>query len=173
MSLPPLSDLVPFAGDSLERSYFFYDRPSTLSSNAPAFRDNHGWVVSAVRTGCALGHRATTIRACAHLIKTAARYQLRAQGRYFVPEPNMFGGVAGRSPGERPHDVIAGESSRTFPAKRDPVWTQGTVHSNLTSLFCSSIINTSAVFCRTRHIFSTSLLPLYGSCIHNEVLDPL
>ena len=43
-------------------------------------------------------------------MKTAARYQLRAQGRYFVPEPNMFGGVAGRSPGERPHDVIAGES---------------------------------------------------------------
>ena len=27
--------------------------------------DNHGWVVSAARTGCALGHRATTIRACA------------------------------------------------------------------------------------------------------------
>ena len=34
----PRSDLVPFAGDSLERSYLFYDRPSTLSSNAPAFR---------------------------------------------------------------------------------------------------------------------------------------
>ena len=36
--LPPRSDLVPFAGDSLERSYLFYDRPFTLSSNAPAFR---------------------------------------------------------------------------------------------------------------------------------------
>ena len=34
----PRSDLVPFAGDSLERSYLFYDRLSTLSSNAPAFR---------------------------------------------------------------------------------------------------------------------------------------
>ena len=34
----PRSDLVLFAGDSLERSYLFYDRPSTLSSNAPAFR---------------------------------------------------------------------------------------------------------------------------------------
>ena len=34
----PRSDLVPFAGDSFERSYLFYDRPSTLSSNAPAFR---------------------------------------------------------------------------------------------------------------------------------------
>ena len=30
------SDGVPFAGDSLERSYLFYDRPSRLSSNAPA-----------------------------------------------------------------------------------------------------------------------------------------
>ena len=32
------SDGVPFAGDSLERSYLFYDRPSRLSSNAPACR---------------------------------------------------------------------------------------------------------------------------------------
>ena len=72
--------------------------------------DNHGWVVSAVRTGCALGHRATTIRACAHLMKTAMRYQLRAQGRSFVPGPNKFGGITGRSPGERPHCEIAGGS---------------------------------------------------------------
>ena len=64
----------------------------------------------AVRTGFALGHRASTFHACAHLITTAVRYQLRAQGRYFVPEPNMVGGVTGRSPGERPHDGIAGES---------------------------------------------------------------
>ena len=64
----------------------------------------------AVRTGFALGHRASTFRACAHLITTAVRYQLRAQGRFSSPEPNMFGGDAGRSPGERPHDVIAGES---------------------------------------------------------------
>ena len=88
----------------------------------PPAGDNHGWVVFAVRTGFALGHRASTFHACAHLITTAVRYQLRAQGRYFVPEPNMVGGVTGRSPGERPHDGIAGE---TFPAKRDPVWTQG------------------------------------------------
>ena len=32
------SDGVPFAGDSLERSYLFYDRPSRLSSNAPTCR---------------------------------------------------------------------------------------------------------------------------------------
>ena len=37
------------------------------------------------------------------------------QGRFSSPEPNMFGGDAGTSPGERPHDVIAGES----PARRD------------------------------------------------------
>ena len=43
-----------------------------------------GTITVAVRTGCALGHRATTIRACAHLMKTAVRYQLRAQGRSFV-----------------------------------------------------------------------------------------
>ena len=56
-------------------------------------------------------------------MKTAAvRYQLRAQGRYFVPGPNMFGGITGRSPGERPHYGIAGETS---PGKRDLVWTQG------------------------------------------------
>ena len=61
-------------------------------------------------------------------MKTAVRYQLRAQGRYFVPGPNMFGGITGRSPGERPHYGIAGESptfSGTFPGKRDIVWTQG------------------------------------------------
>ena len=43
-------------------------------------------------------------------MKTAARYQLRAQGRSFVPGPNKFGGITGRSPGERPHYGIAGES---------------------------------------------------------------
>ena len=82
----------------------------TIIECPPPAGDNHGWVVFAVRTGFALGHRASTFRACAHLITTAVRYQLRAQGRFSSPEPNMFGGDAGRSPGERPHDVIAGES---------------------------------------------------------------
>ena len=45
-------------------------------------------------------------------MKTAVRYQLRAQGCYFVPGPNMFGGITGRSPGERPHYEIAGGKSR-------------------------------------------------------------
>ena len=100
--------------------FFTTDRPH-YHRMPPLSGDNHGWVVSAVRTGCALGHRATTIRACAHLMKTAARYQLRAQGRSFVPGPNKFGGITGRSPGERPHYGIAGES----PGKRDLMWTQG------------------------------------------------
>ena len=85
------------------------DRPDYHRMPPPA-GDNHGWVVFAVRTGFALGHRASTFHACAHLKTTAVRYQLRAQGRYFVPEPNMVGGVTRRSPGERPHDGIAGES---------------------------------------------------------------
>ena len=89
--------------------FFTTDRPDYHRMPPPA-GDNHGWVVFAVRTGFALGHRASTFRACAHLITTAVRYQLRAQGRFSSPEPNMFGGDAGRSPGERPHDVIAGES---------------------------------------------------------------
>ena len=103
----------------------------------PLSGDNHGWVVSAVRTGCALGHRAITIRACAHLMKTAAQHQLRAQGRSFVPGPNKFGGITGRSPGERPHYGIAGES----PGKWDLMWTQGVLQTHLpqmwVSLLCS------------------------------------
>ena len=56
------------------------------------------------------------------------RYQLRAQGCYFVPRTQHGRwGHRGGSPGERPHDGIAGKvlPSGTFPAKRDPVWTQG------------------------------------------------
>ena len=89
--------------------FFTTDRPH-YHRMPPLSGDNHGWVVSTVRTGCALGHRATTIRACAHLMKTAARYQLQAQGRSFVPGPNKFGGITGRSPGKRPHYGIAGEN---------------------------------------------------------------
>ena len=119
--IPRVHIWVPFAGDSLRGLiYFTTDRPH-YTRMPPLSGDNHGWVVSAVRTGCALGHRATTIRACAHLMKTAARYQLWAQGRSFVPGPNKFGGITGRSPGERPHYGIAGES----PGKRDLMWTQG------------------------------------------------
>ena len=99
--------------------FFTTDRPDYHRMPPPA-GDTHGWVIFAVRTGFALGHHASTFHACAHLITTAVRYQLRAQGRYFVPEPNMVGGVTGRSPGERPQDGIAGGSPATFPAKRNP-----------------------------------------------------
>ena len=77
--------------------------------------------------GCALDHSATTFCACAHLMKTAVRYQLRAQGRSPLPGPNMFGGTTGRSPGKRPHYGIDGKVplSGTFPGKRDLVWTRG------------------------------------------------
>ena len=109
--------------------FFTTDRPH-YHRMPPLSGDNHGWVVSAVRTGCALDHRATTICACAYLMKTAARYQLRAQGRSFVPGPNKFCGITGRSPGERPHYEIAGES----PGKRDLMWTQGQLPRNLVSL---------------------------------------
>ena len=79
------SDGVPFAGTVWRGLIFFTtDRPDYHRMPPPA-GDNHGWVVFAVRTGFALGHRASTFHACAHLITTAVRYQLRAQGRYFVP----------------------------------------------------------------------------------------
>ena len=101
------SDWVPFTGDSLERSYFFL-RPTvhTVFSNAPTFRGQS----RLSGFGCVLDHCATTFGACAHLMKTAVRYQLRAQGRSLLSGPNMFGGTTGRSPSERPHYGIAGES---------------------------------------------------------------
>ena len=46
------SDGVPFAGDSLERSYLFYDRPSRLSSNAPACRGQSRLSGFCVRSPC-------------------------------------------------------------------------------------------------------------------------
>ena len=83
--LPRVQTEVPFAGDSLERYLSFTtDRPHNHRMPPPA-GDNYGWVVFDVRTGFALGHRASTFRACAHLMKTAARYQLRAPRSIFVP----------------------------------------------------------------------------------------
>ena len=119
LMLPPFtppSPVTPFRRGPVCRGQFgevlSFLRPTvqTIIECPPPAGDNHGWVVFAVRTGFALGHRASTFHACAHLITTAVRYQLWAQGRYFVPEPNMVSGVTGRSPGERPHDGIAGES---------------------------------------------------------------
>ena len=93
----------------------------TVFSNAPTFR-GQSRLSGFGCFGCVLDHSATTFGACAHLMKTAVRYQLRAQGRSPLSGPNMFGGTTGRSPGERPHYGIAGESplSRTFPGKLGP-----------------------------------------------------
>ena len=49
----------------------------TVFSNAPTFRGQS----RPSGFGCVLDHSATTFGACAHLMKTAVRYQLRAQGR--------------------------------------------------------------------------------------------
>ena len=96
---------------------FLWPTVHTTFSNAPTFRGQS----RLSDFGCALDHSATRFRACAHLMKTAVRYQLRAQGRSPLPGPNMFGGTTGRNPSERPHYGIAGGS----PGKRDPMWTRG------------------------------------------------
>ena len=55
------SDGVPFAGDSLERSYHFYDRPSRLSSNAPACRGQSRL------SGFCCAHRLCVRSTCQHI----------------------------------------------------------------------------------------------------------
>ena len=55
------SDGVPFAGDSLERSYLFYDRPSRLSSNAPACRGQSRL------SGFCCAHRLCVRSPCQHI----------------------------------------------------------------------------------------------------------
>ena len=57
----PHSDGVPFAGDSLERSYLFYDRPSRLSSNAPACRGQSRL------SGFCCAHRLCVRSPCQHI----------------------------------------------------------------------------------------------------------
>ena len=73
---------------------------------------------SAVRTGCVLGHRATTIRTCAHLMKTASRYiNYEPKVALSSPDPTSLVGEVPASvhtmglPGKVP---LAGES----PGKR-------------------------------------------------------
>ena len=55
------SDGVPFAGDSLETSYLFYDRPSRLSSNAPACRGQSRL------SGFCCAHRLCVRSPCQHI----------------------------------------------------------------------------------------------------------
>ena len=61
MPLTLRSDGVPFAGDSLERSYLFYDRPSRLSSNAPACRGQSRL------SGFCCAHRLCVRSPCQHI----------------------------------------------------------------------------------------------------------
>ena len=104
------SHQVPFALDSLERSYLFYDRPSTLSSNAPAFRGQSrlsGFCCAnglCVRSPCHHNSRMRTFD------ENSCAISITSPRSLFVPGPNKFGGITGRSPGERPHYEIAGES---------------------------------------------------------------
>ena len=45
--------------------------------------------------GCALGHRATTIHACAHLMKQLRDINYEPKVALFVPGRNKFGGITG------------------------------------------------------------------------------
>ena len=113
---PRVQTEVPFAGDSLERYLSFTtDRPHDHRMPPPAGDKSR-------LSGFCCAHRLCVRSPCqAHFAHAHIWWkQLRdinyePQGRFSSPEPNMFGGDAGTSPGERPHDVIAGES----PARWD------------------------------------------------------
>ena len=64
--------------------FFTTDRPDYHRMPPPA-GDNHGWVVFAVRTGFALGHRASTFHACAHLITTTGAISITSPRSLFRP----------------------------------------------------------------------------------------
>ena len=61
-------------------------------------RPDYHRMVFAVRTGFALGHRASTCNACAHLITTAVRYQLRPKVAISSPNPTWSVGSSGEVP---------------------------------------------------------------------------
>ena len=86
------SHLGPVCRGQFERSYLFYDWPSTLSSNAPAFR----------------GQSRLSGFCCANRLCVRSPCHHNSRMRTF--EQNKFGGITGRSPGERPHYGIAGGS---------------------------------------------------------------
>ena len=127
------SHQVLFAGDSLERSYLFYDRPSTLSSNAPAFRGQSrlsGFC-------CANGLCVRSQFAHAHIWwKQLRDINYEPKVALSSPDPTSLVG----SPGEVPASVhtmrlpgkvpLAGES----PGKRDLMWTQGICLHNQTTM---------------------------------------
>ena len=103
-------------------SFLTTDRPH-YHRMPPLSGDNHDWVVSAVRTGCALGHRATTIRACAHIWwKQLRDINYEPKVALSSPDPTSLAG----SPGEVPASVhTMGLPGKVGPGKRDLMWTQG------------------------------------------------
>ena len=110
--------------------FFTTDRPH-YPRMPPLSGDNHSWS----GFGCALGHHATTFCACAHLMKTAVQYQLRAQGHsplnILSPDPTCLVGPPGEVSASVYTMGLPGKVplSRTFPGKRDLVWTRGVSNS--------------------------------------------
>ena len=102
--------------------FFTTDCPDYHRMPPPA-GDNHGWVVFAVLTGFALGHRASTFHACAHLITTAVLINYEPKVAILSPNPT-FRYKKSRRASTR-WDCRGKSCLETFPAKRDPVWTQG------------------------------------------------
>ena len=121
--LPLRSDGVPFAGDSLERSYLFYDRPSRLSSNAPACRGQ-----SRLSDFCC-AHRLCVRSPCQHISRmrtfdnNSCAISITSPRSLFRP-PNPTWSVG--SPGEVPASVhtmgLPGKvlPSGTFPLSGTP-----------------------------------------------------
>ena len=96
---------------------FLWPTVHTIFSNAPTFRGQS----RLSDFGCALDHSATRFRTCAHLMKTAVRYQLRAQGRSPLPGPNMFDWWDRRDLASVHTMGLPGK----VPANGDPMWTRG------------------------------------------------
>ena len=129
MYLSLRSDGVPFAGDSLERSYLFYDRPSRLSSNAPACRGQSRL------SGFCCAHRLCVRSPCQHISRmrtfdnNSCAISITSPRSLFRPR-TQHGRWGHREKSRRASTRwdCRGKSclpSGTFPTKRDPVWTQG------------------------------------------------
>ena len=96
----------------------FYDRPSRLSSNAPACQLGQSRL-----SGFCCAHRLCVRSPCQHISRmrtidnnSCVRYQLRAQGRFSSPEPNMLVGT----PGEVPASVHTMWLPRKVPPSGTP-----------------------------------------------------
>ena len=109
--IPRVQTWSRLPGDSLERSYLFYDRPSTLSSNAPTFRGQSRLSGFCCANGLCVRSLLPPQFAHAHIWwKQLRDINYEPKVALSSPDPNKFGGITGRSPGERPHYGIAGDS---------------------------------------------------------------